>query len=280
VIGIRKYFAIRWLGSLCVLTLVLGVSAADTDIKLDKVTADGEMYSNVVVFSKSATHISISHSRGMANIKADSLDTATQRKLGFLAAEEPAAVTKLPTIGGMTTDPRIRELQERYQKNVEEFVQQLDPTMAYKILALLGILYLFFCYCCWQICRKTSNRAGLLVWLPGFQMIPLLRAAGMSPWLFLLVLAPPVTLVAWIIWSFPATIVAAAVSAIANLIIWIVWCFRICRVRQKSPLLGIMMLLPVTNVMAFVYLALSGYGPEADNPYEGGKIKLGFQPSS
>jgi hypothetical protein len=256
VTGIRKYFAMRWLGSLSALTLALCVSAADSDVKFDTITADGETYSNAVVFSKSATHVSVSHSRGMANIKASSLDTATQRRLGFLAAEEPAAVTKLPGLGGLA-DPRVRELQERYQKNVEEFVAQLDPAMAYKILALLGILYLFLCYCCWQICRKTSNRAGLLVWLPGFQMIPLLRAAGMSPWLFLALFLP-----------------------VVNLIIWIVWCFRICRVRQKSPLLGIMMLLPVTNVMAFVYLALSGYGPEAENPYEGGKIKLGFQPSS
>ena len=255
--GKRKSFAMRWLGSLCALTIGMAVSAADTDVRLETVTADGETYSNVVVFSKSATHVSISHSRGMANIKAESLDTTTQRKLGFLAAEEPAAVTKFPTLAGITEDARFKELQERYQKNVEDFMAQLDPTMGYKILALLGILYLFYCYCCWQICRKTSNRAGLLVWLPGFQMIPLLRAAGMSPWLFLALFLP-----------------------VVNLIIWIVWCFRICRVRQKGPLLGVLMLLPVTNVLAFVYLALSGYGPEAENDYDGGKIKLSYQPSS
>ena len=253
----RKAIAARWLGILCALTIAMAVSAADTDVKLETVTADGETYSNVVVFSKSARHVSISHSRGMANIKAESLDTTTQRKLGFLAAVEPAAVTKFPTLAGIAEDARFKELQERYQKNVEDFMAQLDPTMGYKILALLGILYLFYCYCCWQICRKTSNRAGLFVWLPGFQMIPLLRAAGMSPWLFLALFLP-----------------------VVNLIIWIVWCFRICRVRQKGPLLGVLMLLPVTNVLAFVYLALSGYGPEAENEYDGGKIKLSYQPSS
>ena len=235
----------------------MAVSAVDTDVKLESVTADGETYSNVVVFSKSATHVSISHSRGMANIKAESLDTTTQRKLGFLPAEEPATVTKFPTLTGIAEDARFLELQERYRKNVEDFMAQLDPTMGYKILALLGILYLFHCYCCWQICRKTSNRAGLLVWLPGFQMIPLLRAAGMSPWLFLALLLP-----------------------VVNLIVWIVWCFRICRVRQKSAFLGFLLLLPGTNVLAFVYLALSGYGPEAENDYDSGKIKLSFQASS
>jgi hypothetical protein len=253
----RKAVALRWLGGLCALAIAMVASAADTDIKLDTVTADGETYSNVVVFSKSATHVNIKHSRGMANIKAETLDATTQRKLGYLAAEEPAAVTKFPTLTGIAEDARFKELQERYQKNVEDFMQQLDPTMGYKILALLGILYLFYCYCCWQICRKTSNRAGLFVWLPGFQMIPLLRAAGMSPWLFLALFLP-----------------------VINLIIWIVWCFRICRVRQKSALLALLLLLPGTNILAFVYVALSGYGPEAENDYDGGKIKLSFQPSS
>jgi hypothetical protein len=57
--GNRKSIAKRWLGCLWALTIGMVVSAADTDIKLETVTADGETYSNVVVFSKSATHVSI-----------------------------------------------------------------------------------------------------------------------------------------------------------------------------------------------------------------------------
>ena len=249
----RDYFVwARWWW--CVLALwALNAAAADVEIKLDSITAEGEVYSNVVVFTKSPTHISISYAGGMASLKAKSLDKATQRKLGYLAPEEPT--TSLPPIAGAATDPRLRELQERYQRNVEEFIQQLDKKTMYQILTLLGILYLFFCYCCWQICRKTSNRAGLLVWIPGFQMVPLLRAAGMSPWLFFTLFIP-----------------------VVSPIVMIVWCFRICRVRQKSALVAIFLLLPVTSVLAFVYLALSGYGPEEEGEREGsGKIKLGFQ---
>jgi hypothetical protein len=114
----------------------------------------------------------------------------------------------------------------------------------------------FFCYCCWQICRKTSNRGGLLVWLPGFQMVPLLRAAGMSPWLFFTLFIPPI-----------------------SPFVMIVWCFRICRVRQKSAFTAVLLVLPVTNILAFIYLALSGYGPEEEAERDGssGRIKLGFQ---
>ena len=98
----------------CVLVLwALNATAADVEIKLDSISADGEVYSNVVVFTKSPTHISISYAGGMASLKAKSLDAATQRKLGFLAPEEPK--TSLPPIAAVATDPRLRELQERYR---------------------------------------------------------------------------------------------------------------------------------------------------------------------
>jgi hypothetical protein len=258
--GACEHSIVRWFLTACAVIFLWAAPqsrAADTDVKLDSITVDGDTYSNVVVFSTSPTHISISHSRGMANIKVKSLDLPTQRKLGYVKAEEPVTALSLPAITRAAHDPRLQEMQNRYRQNVEEFIQQLDPTMGYKLLALIAILYLFFCYCCWQICRKTCNRGGIFVWLPGFQMIPLLRAAGMSPWLFLLLFVPGI-----------------------NLFVTISWAFRICRVRQKSAFLAILLLLPGTNVLAFVYLALSGYGPEAlEEEQQNSKIKLGFQPS-
>jgi hypothetical protein len=240
------------MGALCALVFcATEVVAADADIKLESVTSEGVTYSNVVIFSKSATHVSISYAGGMASLKAKSLDMATQRKLGYLAAEEPT--TKLPPIVGAATDPRIQELQERYQRNIEDFLQQVDKKSLYQLLTLIGIIYLFFCYCCWQLCRKTNNRAGLLVWVPGLQMIPLLRAAGMSPWLFIALFIP---------------VVGAIVS--------IVWCVRICRVRQKNPLVAILLIVPVTFPLAFVYMALSGH-PRDPGETDTGRIKLGFQ---
>jgi hypothetical protein len=238
------------------LLTIVSASAADTEIKLPSVTADGVIYSNVVIFSKNATHVSISHAGGMANVKAKSLDTVTQRKLGYLTAEEPKSELPSITVGaGGAVDPRLREMQERMQRNVEDFLQQIDKRSLYQLLALVGILYLFFCYCCVQICKKTNNRPGLLVWLPGFQMIPLLRAAGMSPWLFITLFIP-----------------------IVGLIVQIVWCVRICRVRQKNSLLALLLIIPVTFPLAFLYLALSGH-PRNPDETDTGRIKLGFQSS-
>jgi len=252
----RKYCPWSAPAAWCLLLLTaVGASAADTEIKFPTVTADGVTYSNVTIFSKSATHVSISHAGGMASLKAKSLDTTTQRKLGYITAEEPKSELPSLAVGGGQVDPRFREIQERVQRNVEDFLQQIDKKSLYQLLTLIGILYLFFCYCCMQICKKTNNRPGLLVWIPGLQMIPLLRAAGMSPWLFVTLFIP-----------------------LVGQIVQIVWCVRICRVRQKNSLLAILLIIPVTSVIAFVYLALSGH-PRNPDETDTGRIKLGFQSS-
>jgi hypothetical protein len=231
------------------LLLASAAQAADSDLKFPSLTVDGQTYSNVVVFSKNDKHVTISHAGGMASLKTRSLDNATLRKLGFAVAEEPKSALP-PIVSRAGDDPRVRELEERIQKNIEEFLQQTDQKTLYEILALAGIIYLFFCYCCLQICRKTDNRGGLLVWVPGFQMVPLLRAAGMPWWLYFI--------------------------PVVNFFASIVWCFRICRVRQKSTFWAILLLFPVTSIVAFLYLALSGH-PRDEGDTDGGRIKLGYQ---
>jgi hypothetical protein len=44
---------------------------------------------------------------------------------------------------------------------------------------------------------------------------------------------------------------------VVSLIVTIYWCIRICRVRQKSGWLALLLLLPVTNVLTFLYLAFA-----------------------
>jgi hypothetical protein len=94
----------------------------------------------------------------------------------------------------------------------------------------------------------------LWVWLPGFQWISLLKAAGMSPWCFFLLLIPPI-----------------------NLIVMVIWCFRICRMRQKSSALGILLLLPVINIFVYFYLAFSSHKTAPVVEQRPGKLKLSLQ---
>src|SRR4029453_14692804 len=44
---------------------------------------------------------------------------------------------------------------------------------------------------------------------------------------------------------------------VVGAIVSIVWCFKICVARQKSGGLGLFFLLPITNILMFLYLAFS-----------------------
>ena len=116
-------------------------------------------------------------------------------------------------------------------------------------VGMVLLFYLFHCYCCMLICRKAGHPPGLLVWLPGLQLIPLLRAAGMSAWWFLAFFVP-----------------------LLNLVPSILWPFNIAKTRGKSVWVAIMLLLPITSIFAFLYLAFSnGAAAEED---EGSESKV------
>ena len=96
------------------------------------------------------------------------------------------------------------------------------------------------------ICRKTGNPPGILVWLPVLQLFPLLRAAGMSGWWFLAFFVP-----------------------VLNLVPRFFGRFKIAKARGKSVWVGVLLLLPVTNLFAFLYLAFSnGASAEEDEEPE------------
>jgi hypothetical protein len=84
------------------------------------------------------------------------------------------------------------------------------------------------------ICQKAGQTPGLLVWLPLLKVFPMLRAAGMSPWWFLASFVP-----------------------LLNLVAVVLWCLNIAKARNKTVLVGLFLLLPVTNILAFLYLAFS-----------------------
>ncbi len=99
------------------------------------------------------------------------------------------------------------------------------------------LAYLFQSFCFMLICRKAGKPGGVLVWLPLFQAIPLLRAAGMSGWWFLGLMLP-----------------------VLNIVGSIMWAFKIVEARGKHWILGFLLLLPVTNILTILFLAFSGGG--------------------
>jgi hypothetical protein len=194
-------------------------------------------YTNVKVMNKAKYDLFVQHAGGMASIKVKELDKSTQLQLGYTLVEPPstnAPARVVPTFQNIEIDPAYEERYEWIVWESQELLNQFKPEVVYGAMGALFLVYLFYCYCCRLICRKVGQKAVALVWLPLFKIIPLLRAAGMNRGWFLTIVIPPVFV-----------------------IVFIVWCFKITRARGKSAFVGLLLLLPVLNVIAFLYLALS-----------------------
>jgi hypothetical protein len=223
------------------------------------------MYTNVTVTTKAKNYIFILHAAGMTSIKTADLPPELLQKLGYASASASKGATNVAAVWAK------KELAKIDAPHIKDMRKQLEqkwcgPSVA-KLTALgligskpnrtaLGIalslcllLHLFYCYCCMLICRKTGKPAGILIWLPGFQLFPMLRAAGMSSWWFLAFFVP-----------------------VINLVPVILWPLKIAKARGKNVGVGILLFLPVINVFAFLYLAFSD-GPSEEKD-EGSEPKI------
>lgn len=222
-------------------------SAIATEETFTTLEVGSHMYTNVTVTTKAKNYIFIHHSTGMENIKVGDLPEEIRNQLGYVPevpkgqkaanwAKEKMADLHIGEINAAELqDPKVWKEKSAV---VFEKARAIDNKLCGAIMGGVLLVYLFYCYCCLLICQKAGYEPGLLIWVPIFQIIPLLRAARMSPWLFL-------------------TYVLIAPSLLIN----IVWCFKIARARGKSGVTGLLMLVPVLGVLPFLYLAFADKVP-------------------
>jgi len=254
--------------------LLFSSSASIASDAIPVLEVGSQIFSNVTVSTKSATHVFIKHSRGFAGLKLSELDHATMVKLGLEAPDPPKdesanppvkienPLSKMENPFSKMENPFLRpEFQPKVtQRDGKVYVEvyhqtfELDMHFVKGVLWSLFCFWLLFCYCTHLICKKSGIKAGLACWIPIVQYVRLLRAAQMSGWWILLCIIP-----------------------LVSLIIGIVWSIKICQVRVKGFFTVLFLLLPVTTPLAFLYLALSSDGKE-DN--YGGKVHLSWQTSS
>jgi hypothetical protein len=252
---------------------VLFATAFSTNVRADDYLetfhVGSTVYSNVTVMTKSSTDIFFKHSFGIGNAKVREVDRATLMKLGYqLPPEtgdtrsvidqslESAVVTNLVSavVTNLVTNERMQQAQALLNERMGDILEFFSEPVIYAVVAAFIGTYLFFCFCCRQICIKVGQRGSPLIWLPILQQFPLYRAAGMSGWWVVLGIVIPVT------WPF--------------LQIW--WSFKIAAARSKSWLVGLFLILPLTNILAFFYLAFSGTGSSDSN--SSNVISLGGPP--
>jgi len=207
-----------------------------------------ETFKGVTLVSQTATHAFLKHSRGVANIRLNDLDADTSAALGLgrsgasvqgKTAGASASTASVGSEGEKASGPSV--WQRAFPTGLPTV--DLDKRSLTIVIGVLLGTWLFFSYCLLLICRKAGTEPGPLVWLPVLQMIPMFRAAGMSAGWLLAMCVPLVNLVALVLWS-----------------------FNIAKARGKGVFTAILLILPVTNFLAFLYLAFSAGDEKPELP--------------
>jgi hypothetical protein len=250
---------IRFVGLLCgwflfLLAPVQSVQASDPraiglgivpDRRFESITILGQTYRDVTVYSQNESTVVLKHDLGITGLKVSNLDNPTLRRLGY-HVEEPEP------------DPPFIDLSSltflSWMSGSDRLLQLSTLTLLGLIVATVG-LYLYTSYLFWLICVKTETSPGIAVWLPVFQIFPLLRAARMSR-LWAVGLAAFTLVAGYALHRHPEyALLTEIVASLAFLVGWTWWALRISQARHKSVLTAVFLLLPGINYLALLYLA-------------------------
>ena len=258
----------RYLGSFLVLLLALlssRVAAKPGEMFMGKAeqtfpvlqTKTGT-YTNVTVTKKTKDWIFILHSAGVCNVRASDLTTDERIALGYEAppkttasgekdegvttAETSAAasISRLPHINLAALKQFAADWRQNRKERESEIKAFLNTHVALvsEVLGVSLVVYILFSSIFWMICRKTHIAPGPLVWVPILQLIPLLRAANMPRVWFFAFFVPLINIVAMVVFS-----------------------IKIVKSRGKSAWVSILLMFPVINLLAMLYLAFSSSAP-------------------
>lgn len=285
------------------LLTALVASAAKPELSVPSIHVGKSVYSNAVITASGTNRISVEHPHGLASLKIADLEVelaqqllaagvlteqtlkANTRYQAHLKAEQKAAKERerarnpqgpVAQYAGMEGSMGA-QLGQRLEKaagaggriNPDKYVAMLGFGVVISILSIGILFHLLRCWCFFRIVRKSLGHGSLLVFLPLLQWLPLIKAAGMSRgWLWMpafgLAMAyyqPPFPEEAP--WAgqvyFFVTIGFVAVSAL----LFLIWCFKICRVLGSSPWLGLLLVLPLLELIPLLYLAF-GEGAKSE----------------
>ena len=123
-------------------------------------------------------------------------------------------------------------------------------------LLFMAPLYIYFALTLMVTAKKLGLKNGWFAWVPILNMILLFQCAGLSPWLFLFLLIP---LMLFYLSLFSLAnilaIVILMISIIAAVILTVYSYMKIAERRGFESWLGILIILPIANLIIPGYLA-------------------------
>jgi hypothetical protein len=220
-----------------------------------------QTYSNVTVTTKTTNYVFLVHSSGMLNVRVADLSPEVKEQLGYeipkpkISKEKAVemvkqAIEKVQTPMVKSVTAQSEELWRTRVANSIPPIEQIPPKVLVGVIVGVLLVHFFYCYCCQLICLKALYEPGPLIWLPLFNFIPLLRAARMSGWWFVLCCLP-----------------------VVNFLPYLVWSFKIVKARGLNFLVTILLLLPVFQILGFFLLAFLS-PPETNADRAAGAMRL------
>jgi hypothetical protein len=233
-----QYFVV---GAFCLqLAAADAPSSPNTELKFDLLKIGTQTFTNVTVTSRNADYVFLMHKGGMITFQVADLPDSVRAELGYKVASNGKsgrvatwAKEKMTQMQSGEMEHLERQWQHRLRAAAANRAW-LTPNLIALAVVFALLLHLFFSYCSLLICRKTGNEPGVLIWIPLLQLVPLFRAARMSPVWILAMLVP-----------------------LVNFVVQVVWSVKIVQARAKSGWLALLLLLPLTSLFAFLYLAFS-----------------------
>lgn len=235
----------RWVLAILMTVCLPAIRLAAEDLKIPSLKIGTDVFTNVTVYQVTQTDIFVRHERGFGNAKISNLDDPTLILLGLKTAKtEEAEATGARSAAAaekVKTTLAAMNLKIPSESALLAGIARVKPTpqLLAGALAILVFGYLFSCYVLKKVCVKAGSEPGVLIWFPVLQAFPLLRAARIPAFWFIILLIPGLNLLAHILWS-----------------------LRISRACGKGTLVAVLLILPVTNVLALLYLAFSGGNEE------------------
>lgn len=214
------------------------------EISLPTLQVGSRVYTNVTVTTKAKKYIFILHSTGMENIRVADLSEEMRDQLGYVPEVTKAQKASNWAKGKMAelhignvkgAELQVAKKWDEQSAIVLEKARSLDSKLCGALMGGALLIYLLYSYCFVLICEKTRQKPTMLVWVPIFQLIPLLRAAGMSAGWFLLSCTPLTPTI---------------------------WSFKIANALGKSPAIGLLLWPALIAPFALFYLPFSGLAPD------------------
>ena len=125
-----------------------------------------------------------------------------------------------------------------------------DPNSGSSFLAgvpflIFVAIYLYHAFCQFYIAQKIGHPSAWWAFIPVLNFYQPVQLSGKPWWWFLLLFVP-----------------------VANIICWVIVWMEIAKKRDKSPVWGVMLLVPVMNLVAMTIMASGPSGqPYADKSY-------------